>query len=106
MTKFTVGSQWKTRNGTRAVVVKDMGDLGPLVWHEDTCEVLQYNKYGCYNCDTDCDLIEPWPKSGELWVNIYPNRAHNYETKKLADEYADSDRLACVRVEWTEGEGL
>ena len=47
----------------------------------------------------------------EVWVNIY--RSHSgyidigsHESRESADRYAAPDRLACIRVEFKEGEGL
>ena len=59
------------------------------------------------------DLIEVRPRiKREYWMNVYPSEMGNvtylYLTKKVADKAADSDRIACVRVEIDveEGEGL
>lgn len=55
------------------------------------------------------DLVDVWkePRKGEYWVNIYPDRAGlPQETRELADAFAKKDRLACIRLEWTEGDGL
>jgi hypothetical protein len=45
------------------------------------------------------------------WVNVYPNGKCSYwhPDKDRADEFADSERIACVRIppiEYTPGEGL
>ena len=53
----------------------------------------------------------PEPKrSGEVWVNIYAIESamhfNGYTTREQADYNALSKRLACVRVTWTEGDGL
>ena len=57
------------------------------------------------------DLIEVRPRiKREYWMNVYPSEMGNvtYLTKEVADKAADSDRIACVRVEIDveEGEGL
>lgn len=49
------------------------------------------------------------PLKGEYWVNIYPNFAGILHlTREKANEHQkeNSKRIACVRVPWTEGEGL
>lgn len=39
------------------------------------------------------------PKTLELWVNVYPNGlSAYYDTKELADKFANSDRLRCVHM--------
>lgn len=45
-------------------------------------------------------------RSGEVWVNIYPGLASAFITREQAEERAGLARIACVRVEWTEGDGL
>lgn len=54
------------------------------------------------------DLIAPWtePKKGTVWVNVYDDHFMTYTTRDYADRHAVSGRLACVSVNWTEGEGL
>lgn len=47
------------------------------------------------------------PKTGKLWLNVYSDSdLYLYETRESADRHAGSDRLACVEVNWTEGQGL
>ncbi len=47
------------------------------------------------------------PRTGKLWLNVYSDSdLYLYETRESADRHAGSDRLACVEVNWTEGQGL
>jgi hypothetical protein len=52
------------------------------------------------------------PKKHEVWINFYDDDgegdydSYSYSSRAIADESADSNRIACVRVEFTEGEGL
>lgn len=46
------------------------------------------------------------PQKGEFWVNVYKHYIVYYPTKEKADGMSRNDRLACVKVPWTEGEGL
>ncbi len=55
------------------------------------------------------DIINvPAPKrSGTVWVNVYEGgvcEVHN--SRNIADSEAGKNRLACVEVPWTEGQGL
>lgn len=50
--------------------------------------------------------IENIPEKLVTWVNFYEDVAYRYPTKEEADRAAGSDRQACVRVEYDEGEGL
>lgn len=53
-------------------------------------------------------LVTMAPKKHAFWVNVYPLSfgSDRYETKDQADRGAGRTRIACVRVEFTEGEGL
>lgn len=48
------------------------------------------------------------PKKRVVWVNVYNTDAIAWfhESKESADRKGQSDRIACVRVEFEEGEGL
>jgi len=47
------------------------------------------------------------PVTRVLWMNIYDDDAIiSHFTKEEADLECDDGRIACVRVEFTEGEGL
>ena len=75
------------------------------LWHKDGSFLPSYDP--CIH-----DLINiPEPKrSGEVWVNIYAIESamhfNGYTTEEQADYNALPKRIACVRVPWTEGEGL
>jgi len=115
---YEIGTQWKTRGGWRAVIVQweDEGSLN--AWHEMKSEVMHDDSGNCCEGDkygaNDYDLIEPWkePREGEVWVNIYETGHGDCQlNQKGADaraenEMAHQERLACVKVKWTEGEGL
>ena len=56
------------------------------------------------------DLVNV-PKKYEVWINFYDDEdggydSYSYSSQAIADESADSTRIACVRVEFTDGEGL
>ena len=41
------------------------------------------------------------------WFNIYDDGdGTTYETRKEADESAANDRIACIEIKYTKGEGL
>ncbi|PCJ24132.1 MAG: hypothetical protein COA96_10325 [SAR86 cluster bacterium] len=47
------------------------------------------------------------PEKHKAWVNVYSNSdmRPNY-SKERADQCANDKRRACIKIEWTEGEGL
>ncbi len=58
------------------------------------------------------DLVNV-PKKHELWINLYDSKdgtsrfyGFAYSARETADEIFGPNRIACVRVEFTEGEGL
>ena len=113
--EFEIGSQWKTRGGWRAVIVAiNNGSL--TVWHADTDSTTIHNLSGKgLNVSSEGkDIIDLWvdPVEGEFWVNVISmvrtgkiKCSPAFLTKKEADNVV-YDRLACVKVPFTEGEGL
>lgn len=103
----------QTCKGERAELIYD-GLPGPyslvvVVHHDDGDRTMRtYRLDGVYHCDEDSpENLRNIPKRGEFWVNIYPDDSRcSHRTRERADEYARSDRIACVRVEYAEGEGL
>jgi hypothetical protein len=56
------------------------------------------------------DLVNV-PRKHEVWINFYQHDADTlaicaYSSQELANKNASRDRTACVRVKFTEGEGL
>ncbi len=109
--KYFIGSRWKCRDGGEAVVVKYDGD-SVFAYVLSTNDAWRFNPNGaCCGGWNIYDLIEPWtePRKGEFWVNVYPPsgpRDELWDSREEADAMDKGDRLACVRVQWTEGEGL
>jgi hypothetical protein len=51
------------------------------------------------------------PKTGVFWVNVYPDKSVGiyFSSKRKADLKANwlgMSRIACVEVNWTEGDGM
>jgi hypothetical protein len=110
--KITGPGFYRTRDGKKAYVA------GPAVggWrfvgmgNEDNFykELWDADGRRVTGAGTPEDLIAPWtePKKGTVWVNVYDDHFMTYTTRDYADRHAVSGRLACVSVNWTEGEGL
>ena len=79
---------------------------------------------GAYTNAADCRVPGCWLGGGEytriqehhldlmpprsvIWLNSYGNQcAYGYPTREEADRLAGRNRIACIRVEYTPGEGL
>lgn len=48
------------------------------------------------------------PEKKVMWVNVYEDGlgGNNYLTKEMADRTCRTRRVACIRIEYEEGEGL
>lgn len=115
--KLEAGKYYKTRDGRKAYVgyVREDDCQYPAVGHMDGGGVDCWLARGGYVDKGGThfnDLIEEWvePRSGALWVNIYPDGAiFSHESRPRADQANSmtSDRgkrLACVKVYWAEGQ--
>ena len=126
---FKAGQKWRTRCGdivTIKEVIKGEFELYPIQGYGNASWTLE----GHYHLDEDRDgdlpftteydlieLVEDVPEVHVAYINIYPSR-RSHPTKKVhhtaatacnrsiveADERATSDRIACIRVEYTEGQ--
>ena len=115
MSKFEIGSQWKTRGGWRAFVVSKLASGGFGAWHDGVPQDAYHTPDGVTGnigggvFDSNNDLIEPWKDHivHESWINIYRqlcSRMHS--TKDYADKVSAGDRIACIKIKFTEGDGL
>lgn len=103
---------YRTRDGreVRIYAVDGMGDdcvhgamkIDGLGWQS-----VDWKVDGGYYAarEHELDLIEVKPKHVR-WVNVYTSSCHQWDSKVAADYSAVPGRLACVRIEFEEGEGL
>jgi hypothetical protein len=103
----------QTRDGRKVrILCTDAGEPFPIV---GICEDLTSGRFaqrwtadGYYldNGKQDrVDLIQA-PVKRTVWINIYKDGAYMYESKYDADMNCEPTRIACVKVEFEEGEGL
>src|SRR3990167_4901835 len=115
-----MNKKYKTRNGMDVrilctdkihapsvvgLVLLPSGKESLGLWHSDGAVHSQ-------GIESPDDLIEVKEKR-VLWINIYkskigPNEilSFSYSTKNDADESASTNRIACVKVEYENGDGL
>lgn len=115
---YIPGKAYKMRNGEKVVFVGEnpFNIKWPLVFVM-TDGTLSHNFYdGSYastpNQPHKYDIIGEWlpePKKIKRWVNIYKHDeacTHAFNTKQKCDNVRNTDRIACIPIEFTEGEGL
>ena len=65
---------------------------------------------GAYTPSCDLINIPESKRSGEIWMNQFDVMGRTvHDTREEADKFVEfigDRRIACVRVPWTEGEGL
>tara|TARA_S200002703_G_scaffold150023_1_gene148075 strand:- start:756 stop:1118 length:363 start_codon:yes stop_codon:yes gene_type:complete len=111
---------YRLNNGAKAVTVDYCKTTDLFEVHVvDLGDYYYYHPNGVYESEDrgfELSVKEEWsePKTGTLWVNIYedglywPNRSRA-EANNNAEDYLNvclAERIACVEVNWTEGEGL
>lgn len=112
-TKFPIGSKWKTRGGDVVVIVyHNYHSKTPLVVVSDKIDhainLRNDGKVPPFFGDNKLDLIELYtePKRGVTYVNIYDTGIISpyHSTRGMADDMVGKGRIACIRVEWVEGQ--
>lgn len=107
-----------TRNGRPARIVCTDRKLhgGPIValYIDESGgeQIASYTPDGNLWCRNDrrYDLINI-PEKIEGWVNFYDSgegsfRGYSYPSRADADRTAKDERIACIKISFTEGEGL
>lgn len=69
-------------------------------------EITKANKYGC-TYEFKGSIVN-CPRKYVRWINMYPDNriVRWHKTKEHADKRTAHGRIACVKVEFEEGEGL
>ena len=103
----------QTRSGDHAELVynglSEPFPLAVVVHRNDGTRIMRtYRLDGVYYPDENSPSnLMNVPVRGECWANIYPaGTPAAHSTREQADKHAGHDRIACVRVEYEEGEGL
>ena len=114
--KFTVGSQWMTQGGWRAVVVHVDSNI-IKVWHsgDNGYETIWHKVDGVAVGHPECNLLTPYvdPCKGTVWVNIWWDIKSSCTCSVISDTYEDHKEdlpnefytlIASFKHDWTEGE--
>ena len=104
------GHPIQTRSGKIARFVAHMPDVAyannrvVVVVDRDVYHVSEVGT--CHSGrESHCDLFMV-PVKHKRWINLYDESSCHYLTREEADMKAREDRLACIEVTFTEGEGL
>lgn len=110
----------QTRDGRSVRIIEtnfkgysDTLTIVAIVWDSTVNqEVIHlYTPDGKTNNNSKWDLINI-PEKHTRWINIFPtgHNSENYKTKEEADRIYNgvniSKRIACIKIEFEEGEGL
>ena len=98
------------------ILATDLKSKYPIViavtdcWGDESIQQREADGRVTANKETPYDLVNV-PKKHEVWINFYNDGeggydSFSYSSQAIADESSDSNRIACVRVKFTEGEGL
>lgn len=110
---------YKTRGGWKAVYLGEDKDGHVWAHHTIDRQIIAYSHLDNGQCIgggyADYDITSEWkePVLHEGWVNVVKSldgKFHQlileqHDTKEDAD-WCAQDRIACVRIKFTEGEGL
>lgn len=115
--KIEVGKYYKTRDGRKAFVGGEINNLRYYGHIEE--RIREWDNHGVlYGPGNELDLIEEWkePKSGVTYMNVYQyhdgevwegtvtSKKENVERWAKEEEKLKNIRIACVRIEWKEGQ--
>lgn len=105
---------YRTRDGREVRIYAVDGPKGsPTQVHGAVKEDAEWRLIAWFNdgaysvSENPNDLIEVRPKQVR-WVNIYPDGwlSESYDSQEKARRHSSLSRVACIRVEFEEGEGL
>lgn len=105
--ELEIGKTYRNFLGEKVLIVAKakLNGEGFIGYNYKDEETYQYDADGSFwlSSMTSHDLIEEWtePESGVFYVNVYP---HGLQVADAPRQEDIEDRLACVRVEWVEGQ--
>jgi len=83
------------------------------IWLESDVSITRVAKSCSWHDQVHVDAITHFlvhkypPEKHTAWLNAYPDGSYApHDTEEDAGRHAAGDRLACIKIKWTEGEGL
>ena len=108
--KWEVGKTYKTRDGYDAFIYsiypeQPYGVHGAVFNGTWISQKWQFNGNFIAHKEHSYDLMPSGPDTHVGWVNVYGDRRGSlYPTREFADAVAHADRIACIRIEWKDGQ--
>jgi hypothetical protein len=108
----------QTRDGRKARVLctdrkteDGYNIIASVVCAEDVEHAYYYRLDGTMSIGKSPNDLVNVPVKHKRWVNIYPNNKlgasmNAYEDRDAADDLANPSRIACIEIEFEEGQGL
>ena len=113
MTKYEIGTQWKTRGGDKVMILSERQcyhyrhNIAYTICEEGTA----------LDRGTASDLIEPWvePVEHEGWFNVYESSNNGFvfgmavaQSREACDVESNTlrERIACIKINFKEGNGI
>lgn len=87
---------------------KDYPILGIVTEHDGSETMMTWTENGSFfsiSGASEKDLMNVVEKV-KVWANIYDDNAWFYKTREQADAGAGINRIACIELEYTKGDGI
>ena len=114
MLKIEAGKKYRTRGGDEVEILRmDVRASQPVVGimtYDDGSQIVrQWHTDGSYwveRSKSENDLISEIKPKRVVWLNVYPDDdgGFYYDSRAQADRMATPYRIACIRVEFEEGQ--
>jgi hypothetical protein len=103
-----MSKKYRTRDGREVrLLMTDAGGDCPVIGAYKRCDGVwvgcDWPASGCCPALSNLDLVEVKPKRVR-WINVNPH--YGFASREDADMAAWDRRIACIRIEFEEGEGL
>lgn len=105
-----ITKKYKTRLGEHVTIIfTDGRDPYPIVGYVgESCRISTWSIEGRYQVDDNAscyDLIEIKAPTTK-WMNVYKHTCCLHDSRVEADTKAGDGRIACIKITYTEGEGV
>jgi len=110
--KFELGKTYKMRDGQSATLVHIFGEEKKskfkLLWVSDGINfTTMLSGHFWLSMEASPNDIMPPKQSGTVYLNVYSDDTYGWhKSLEAANLHSAADRIACIEVQWEEGQGL